>query len=67
LAYSSIFLGGLGSTKIKAVIFSIVSLLGMVAGYYGYALLMENSPGSISVWTRASFLGDTIFGIAGHL
>lgn len=64
------FIGAMGSTKTKSALFSILSLLGMVVGYYGYEMLIQNVPHSIYfilVWTGAAIIGGTIFGIAGYL
>ncbi|MEH7095034.1 DUF6518 family protein [Neobacillus vireti] len=66
----SFFIGAMGSTKTKSASFSMISLLGMFIGYYGYAMQIQNVPHSlyfILIWTGAAIVGGTIFGIAGFL
>ncbi|TYR80500.1 hypothetical protein FZC66_08975 [Priestia megaterium] len=64
------FMGALSSTKGKSAISAIITLLGMVTGYYAYAMLIQNVSHSlyyILVWTVAAVIGGSIFGIAGYL
>ncbi|MRN52657.1 DUF6518 family protein [Paenibacillus monticola] len=64
------FIGALGSRKLTAAINGILSLFGMVAGYYAYAMLIQDVSHSlyyILLWTGAAVVGGIIFGIAGHL
>ncbi|HWL12931.1 MAG TPA: DUF6518 family protein [Ureibacillus sp.] len=62
--------GGLGASKLKSAAASILALCGMVIGYYGYSMIIQDVPHSIFyilVWTGAAILGGLIFGIAGYL
>ncbi len=64
------FAGALGSKKFQSAMLGIISLIGMVTGYYLYAMLIQNVPHSIYfilVWTGAAVVGGFIFGIAGFL
>ncbi|WP_240040977.1 DUF6518 family protein [Paenibacillus ginsengarvi] len=64
------FVGGLGPSKLKAAVASILTLCGMVTGYYGYAMTIQDVAHSvfyILVWAGAAILGGLIFGIAGFL
>ena len=63
----SFFVASLSYSKRTAMLSGILALLGMVLGYYGYAIVIKNVAHSIyfiSVWTC---IGGTIFGIAGFL
>lgn len=62
------FIGAIGSTKIKSAIFSIISLWGMVTGYYAYAILINKIPEStnyIILWSVIAIIGGLIFGLGG--
>lgn len=64
------FAGGLGPSKVKSVVASILTLCGMIIGYYGYAMMIQHIAHSIFyilVWTGAAILGGLIFGMAGYL
>ncbi|MFD6509947.1 DUF6518 family protein [Bacillus sp. NPDC060175] len=64
------FVGSFSLSKRIAMISSTVSLFGMVLGYYGYAIIIQNVAHSIyfiSAWTVCSVVGGVIFGIAGFL
>nr|WP_127530527.1 DUF6518 family protein [Paenibacillus kobensis] len=64
------YVGGLGPSKLKSALASILTLCGMVMGYYGYAMIIQDVAHSIYyilVWTGAAILGGLIFGIAGYL
>ncbi|WP_376768438.1 DUF6518 family protein [Paenibacillus planticolens] len=64
------FVGALGSTKTRSAIASILSLIGMVAGYYGYSMMIHGVAHSlyfIMVWLGAAMIGGILFGIAGYL
>lgn len=66
----SFFIGALGSTKIRAVRLSILSIFGMVAGYYGYSMLVQDVSHSIYyilVWFGTAVVGGIIFGLGGFL
>lgn len=66
----SFFVASLSYSKRTAMLSGILALLGMVLGYYGYAIVIKNVAHSIyfiSVWTVCAFIGGTIFGIAGFL
>ncbi|SDX34421.1 hypothetical protein SAMN05444487_114101 [Marininema mesophilum] len=62
------FTGSLGSSNLKSIISSILTLLGMVVGYYGYGMLIKHVPYStafISLWTVMALIGGAIIGLAG--
>ncbi|PEJ98034.1 hypothetical protein CN558_11190 [Bacillus wiedmannii] len=66
----SFFVASFSYSKRTAILSGILALLGMVLGYYGYAIVIENVAHSIyfiSVWIVCAFIGGTIFGIAGFL
>ncbi|MGG2933166.1 DUF6518 family protein [Bacillus pacificus] len=66
----SFFLASFSYSKRTAILSGILALLGMVLGYYGYAIIFKNVSHSIyfiSVWITCAFIGGTIFGIAGFL
>lgn len=54
------FIGALGSMKARSVIASIITLFGMVLGYYGYAMVIQDVAHSIffiTVWMGAAVIG----------
>ncbi|WP_235948318.1 DUF6518 family protein [Paenibacillus glycinis] len=64
------FIGGLGTTRRRAMAGAAISLIGMVAGYYGYAKFVQHVPHSlyyIAVWSAAAVVGGVIFGLGGNL
>jgi hypothetical protein len=64
------FIGSLNSKKLKASLSGILALLGMVIGYYGYAMIVQQVAHSfyfILVWSVCGIIGGIIFGIAGFL
>ncbi|NBC72721.1 DUF6518 family protein [Paenibacillus sacheonensis] len=64
------FVGGWGPSKLKSAVASTLSLCGMIIGYYGYAMMIQDIAHSIFyilVWTGAAILGGLIFGMAGYL
>ncbi|ALQ68182.1 DUF6518 family protein [Bacillus thuringiensis] len=66
----SFFVASFSYSKRTAILSGILALLGMVLGYYGYAIIFKNVSHSIyfiSVWITCAFIGGTIFGIAGFL
>ncbi|MFC9416873.1 DUF6518 family protein [Bacillus mobilis] len=66
----SFFVASLSYSKRTAIFSGTLALLGMVLGYYGYAIIFKNVSHSIyfiSVWITCAFIGGTIFGIAGFL
>lgn len=66
----SFFVASLSYSKRTAMLSGILALLGMVLGYYGYAIIIKNVALSIyfiSVWIVCACIGGTIFGIAGFL
>ena len=66
----SFFVASFSYSKRIAILYGILALLGMVLGYYGYAIVITNVAHSIyfiSVWIVCAFIGGTIFGIAGFL
>jgi len=66
----SFFVASFSYSKRTAILSGILALLGMVLGYYGYAIVITNVAHSIyfiSVWIVCAFIGGTIFGIAGFL
>ncbi len=63
-------MASLSYSKRTAMLSGILALLGMVLGYYGYAIIIKNVAHSIyfiSVWIVCACIGGTIFGIAGFL
>lgn len=63
-------MASLSYSKRTAMLSGILALLGMVLGYYGYAIVIKNVAHSIyfiSVWIVCACIGGTIFGIAGFL
>ncbi|MFK4432249.1 hypothetical protein ABH962_003604 [Bacillus sp. RC54] len=66
----SFFVASFSYSKRTAILSGILALLGMVLGYYGYAIVIKNVAHSIyfiSVWIVCAFIGGTIFGTAGFL
>ncbi|HDX9656922.1 TPA: hypothetical protein ROY05_006086 [Bacillus toyonensis] len=66
----SFFVASLSYSKRTAMLSGILALLGMVLGYYGYAIIIKNVAHSIYfiyVWIVCACIGGTIFGIAGFL
>ncbi|MGG0290768.1 DUF6518 family protein [Bacillus pacificus] len=66
----SFFVASFSYSKRTAILSGILALLGMVLGYYGYAIIFKNVSHSIyfiSVWITCAFIGGAIFGIAGFL
>jgi len=66
----SFFVASFSYSKRTAILSGILALLGMVLGYYGYAIVITNVAHSIyfiSVWIVCACIGGTIFGIAGFL
>ncbi|MDT3499224.1 DUF6518 family protein, partial [Bacillus toyonensis] len=66
----SFFVASLSYSKRTAMLSGILALLGMVLGYYGYAIIIKNVAHSfyfISVWIVCACIGGTIFGISGFL
>ncbi|HDR7735270.1 DUF6518 family protein [Bacillus thuringiensis] len=66
----SFFVASFSYSKRTAILSGILALLGMVLGYYGYAIVIKNVAHSIyfiSVWIVCACIGGTIFGIAGFL
>ncbi|WP_242250529.1 DUF6518 family protein [Bacillus cereus group sp. BfR-BA-01379] len=66
----SFFVASFSYSQRTAILSGILALLGMVLGYYGYAIVITNVAHSIyfiSVWIVCAFIGGTIFGIAGFL
>ncbi|WP_219834104.1 DUF6518 family protein [Paenibacillus sp. R14(2021)] len=64
------FLGGIGTSKTRAAAGGVISLIGMVAGYYGYARFVQHMPHSlyfVIVWLVAAVVGGVIFGLGGYL
>ncbi len=59
-----------GSSKTRAAMAGIFALLGMVAGYYVYAMFVQGVAHSayyMLVWSGAAVAGGIVFGIAGCL
>lgn len=64
------FVGARGTTMSKASIASTLALLGMVTGYYGYSMVVQDVAHSlffITLWVGVAIIGGVIFGFAGFL
>lgn len=60
----SFFVASFSYSKRTAMLSGILALLGMVLGYYGYAIVIKNVAHSIyfiSVWIVCACIGGTIF------